>query len=323
MTSSWYALRVFDEAISRTKDLLLPFDLGIWLRLAIISFFVGGSGGGSTGNIAGNGEEFSGLAPVSIGFPTLIIGLILAILLIVFIFMFLSAVFQFVFVDCLASNQVSLSRTFSLRAGKGVRLLLFTIGAIAVFIATIAALFLITFGSASLSGEIANVIAFIYAIPILILLAILFGIVMLLTTDFVVPVMITDDCGVIEAWSRVLSFIRKDWGQTFVYLLAKFLIGIGIFILMFILILIAVVLLLIPFGILAVVLVGFLKMTLLVLIGLAIPAILILFVVIFFISVPFTTFVRYYSLLVLGQFAPEYDLLPHQTGEESQGEAPI
>jgi hypothetical protein len=46
MGSTYAALSVLDAAINRTKSLLWPFNLGVWLRLAVISFFVGGSGGG-------------------------------------------------------------------------------------------------------------------------------------------------------------------------------------------------------------------------------------------------------------------------------------
>lgn len=41
----WYAIDAIQDAIDETKALLWPFERGIWLRLAVIVFFVGGPGG--------------------------------------------------------------------------------------------------------------------------------------------------------------------------------------------------------------------------------------------------------------------------------------
>jgi hypothetical protein len=38
---SWYAVDALDEAFAETRDLLLPFELGTWLRLAVITAFAG------------------------------------------------------------------------------------------------------------------------------------------------------------------------------------------------------------------------------------------------------------------------------------------
>jgi hypothetical protein len=41
-----------------------------------------------------------------------------------------------------------------------------------------------------------------------------------------------------------------------------------------------------------------------------IPFVIIMILIMLFIQVPFVTFFRYYSLRVLGDFSPEYALLP-------------
>ncbi len=60
---SWYGIDAVDKAISRTRRALFePFDFWKWVKLAIIIFFLGGSGsnfGGSGNNYRMNPEEFT------------------------------------------------------------------------------------------------------------------------------------------------------------------------------------------------------------------------------------------------------------------------
>ena len=37
-----YALDAIDDAATATRELLWPFDLGRWLRLVVVVFFLGG-----------------------------------------------------------------------------------------------------------------------------------------------------------------------------------------------------------------------------------------------------------------------------------------
>ncbi|KAF1076885.1 hypothetical protein [Methanogenium sp. MK-MG] len=70
MTQEHYAFREIDRAVAMTKSILIPFDLGIWLRLALIALFAGGAAGGmqfSSGSLSfddiGDGEFFSSVIP--------------------------------------------------------------------------------------------------------------------------------------------------------------------------------------------------------------------------------------------------------------------
>ncbi|WP_062398529.1 hypothetical protein [Methanogenium cariaci] len=47
MTQEHYAFREIDRAVAMTKSILIPFDIGIWLRLALIALFAGGAAGGA------------------------------------------------------------------------------------------------------------------------------------------------------------------------------------------------------------------------------------------------------------------------------------
>jgi hypothetical protein len=324
MASTYAALSVLDAVINRTKSLLWPFNLGVWLRIAVISFFIGGSGGGfnfpgnySTSDVPGGGMPGMGDTFLSnLGIILLIIAIIFAVVLVLWL---IGAIFQFVFVDCLRTGEVYLRRYFGPRTGKGFRLFLFQAGvALCLFliIAIPVALLVITAGGFESGIASLAVVPFILAFIVLIfLLALLIGLIMLFTIDFVVPIMIRDDCGVIDGWRSCWQIIRTEWKQALVYAIVKFLLGIAVGILMLLAVIIAALAVAIPFVIIGI-LVAAAGGSVPVYIALVVLFILVLLPVGLLISVPFVTFLRYYSLEVLAAIAPEYTLLPAVTPAE-------
>ncbi|MDT8358370.1 MAG: hypothetical protein RQ758_07705 [Methanomicrobiaceae archaeon] len=315
MSSDYFAFGALDPAIQRTKELLWPFNLGVWLRLAVISFFVGsGVGGFNPGTVYSTDQPPFGMGEMPFSFPTeafpaapfVILGLIIAIAIVAIIFMYLSSVFQFVFVDCLSSSNISLSRTFGERTGKGLRLLLFDVGVVAIVILAIGAIAIGLFAG----GGPSNFFAVLIFVPVVIVIAILLGIILLFTIDFVVPVMVRDDCGVLEGWRRVYALTTAELLQSFLYIVAKFILSIVAGIAMLILVILAWAVIAIPFVVIGIALTAALAIGWAVLLVLLIPFLIIAVPVALIISVPFTTFFRYYSLLVLASFSPEHDLLP-------------
>ena len=320
MSDDYYAFSEISGAVDRTKNLLWPFQWGVWLRIALIALFIGGGGFNAPGSSYGDVSN-TGLAPGSfpdLGMDTL--GLILfivgVVLLLALIWMFIGSVLQFVFVDCLTSGRILLARTFKERSGKGVRLLLFNIGIGLIFLLMIAVLFLIFFlpvmtgappGNAMAIG---GVLAFILLLLLLLIPVVLIA---LFTTDFVVPVMIQDDCGVIAAWRQVIGILVPEWKQTVVYVFMKFVLGIAAAILLFIAILIALIIIGIPFVIIGVVLATVFKVMNVMLLLLLIPFVVIMIPVVLLIEVPVVTFFRYYSLQVLGKLSEKYALLPNES----------
>jgi len=318
MGSTYAALSVLDAAINRTKSMLWPFNLGVWLRLAVISFFIGGSGGGF--NFPGSysssdlpGGEIPGMGDAFLSNIGIILLIIAAILIFVLVMWLLGAIFQFVFVDCLRTGEVSLRRYFGSRTGKGFSLFLFQAGLgliILMIVAIPVVLLIITAGGfESRIASLAVVPFILIFIAGIFLLALVIGLIMLFTIDFVVPIMIRDDCGVIDGWRTCWGIIRAEWKQALVYAIAKFLLGIAVSIIMLIAVIIAALAVAIPFviiGILAAAAGGPLP----VYIALAVLFFLVMLPVGLLISVPFVTFLRYYSLEVLAAIAPAYDLLP-------------
>ncbi|MDD3621365.1 MAG: hypothetical protein PHQ81_03060 [Methanofollis sp.] len=314
MSDDFYAFRTIDGAISRTKSLLWPFHAGIWLRLAVIALFVGGAGGFNpfSYNFGGANQIDQTAVPAGLELsdPTILL-IVGAILLIGLLFFYLGSVFQFVFVDCLSSGEVSLSRTFGLRTGKGLRLFLFQVLLILLLIAAMALLVVLFVLPAAAGGRGTLIYGLLVLILVLLLLALLFGVILTLTTDFVVPVMIARDCGVIEGWRKVWGFLVADLKNTLVYLVTRFILGIVVGIILFILVLLVLLIVGLPLAGIALLAMGLTPTaTPVFFIPLLVIGILIALPLLLLVQVPFMTFFRYYALLVLGLFSPEDDLLP-------------
>ncbi|KUG20277.1 MAG: hypothetical protein KO206_02655 [Methanomicrobiaceae archaeon] len=316
MTREFYALAELDSALQSTRDLLWPFRLGVWLRLAVIAFFVGGGGGAPqiswTPDADLPGEMIS---PVTFpGLPDLpglavVLAIVAAVMIAVLVYLLIGAIFQFVFVDCVSTRDVVLSRFFRLRAGKGARLFLFQIGITILFIAVLAAALLPFFLAPGRVIGVSNLLALLFLIPVVLIVAILFALVMLFTIDFVVPIMIRDDCGVIEGWRRLLAAFSLQWMQVLVYVIVRFLAGLAAGILMIILTLLALAIIAVPFVLIGL-LYWWLQVTVFMLLPLIIPYLIIAVPAVLLIMVPFITFFRSYSLKVLGRLAPDYAMLP-------------
>jgi len=323
MISDYYAFSELDNAINRTKNLLWPVKKGIWLRLAIISLFAGAGTGLNPfqifSNDFGDTTTGTGIDASATGAGDMIfqsIGLVLvlcgAILLITFLLGVISSIFQFVFVDYLTGDKTSISKYFRMRIGKGVRVFLFLMGIGIAFFVAIAlplALFLIPgvgTGIAALPGLFSYLL-------LIFLLGIPFFLIYLFTFDFVIPIMIKDDCGVIAGWKTCLNIITNDWKQALFYAVSKFILTIATTIIIFIVVLIAAIAVAIPLIFIGVLTAAaFAAFTpfniILVLLGL-----LILTLIVVILMVPFSTFYRHYSLQVLGRLDGNYNLLLKQS----------
>lgn len=325
MLDDYYGVSEISAVIDRTKNLLWPFQWGVWIRIALIALFIGGGGVNFPGSSYGDASD-TGLSPGSVpdlGMPNLGLLLIIVgvVLLLSLIWMFIGSILQFVFVDCLTSGQILITRTFKERSGKGVRLFLFNIGIGLIALLIIAALALLFFlpmmGGAPPSDALVISTVLVFVLLVLVLLIPL-ALIALFTNDFVVPVMIRDDCGVIAAWRQVIAIFKPEWKQGVVYVLAKFVLGIVAFILMFILLLLAILITAIPFVIIGVVLTMVFKGMNVMLLLLLIPFGLIVLLEALLIDVPIVTFFRYYSLQVLGKLDATYALLPVESVESME-----
>jgi hypothetical protein len=314
MANEYVAFNAIDGAIRRTKDLLWPFRKGVWLRLAVVAFFLGGlsfpnfyqfgSGDMGTGDMTG------AITPDILGMILLIVG---AVIILALVFGIISSIIQFVFVDLLRTEQFRILDHFGPRAGKGLRLFCFTFALVILLIVLIMIpiAFLAIAGSA-MSGT--NFFPYILGFILLILVLIIpFAIIMTFTTDFVVPIMIQDDCGVIAGWKTLLATFSGRWLQGLLYLLAKFILGLVAGIIQLIILAVAGLIIVLPF--VAIGLMALSSLDLMSILLLAIPFLIIFIPVAMIVAVPFITFFRYYSLEVLGMLDERLAMLPANTPE--------
>ncbi len=314
MAGETYAFSRLEGAFGRTKNLLWPLDWGVWLRLAVIALFVGsGISMPNTFQYQFDGSDIaagsiSGIPDVSgVALATVMLGIIAAVLAIGILWMFIGATMRFVFVDMLSTGDIHIRRFFGKRIGKGVRLFLFEIALIVVILLAVVAFGFMLTGYAGAT----TLFALIALIPLVLVVAILFGLILLLTTDFVVPIMVSRDCGVIEGWRQLIGAITSHLWQIVVYVITRFVLGLVATIAQTLLVIIAMVVIAIPFALIGIVLLAVLQVpNLTLLLALAIPYLIIAIPVALLIAVPFITFFRYYALLVLEGLRPEYRLLP-------------
>jgi hypothetical protein len=246
------------------------------------------------------------------GYLDIIITLMVGVCIAGLLYVIISAIFQFVFVDCLSSGKILLARPFKVRIGKGIHLFGFYLLLFLIIILCIIALTILLIIPACTNGIPDLIPLLVLLIETLILLFFLMTpvwILAILTADFVVPVMIVDNIGVIAGWRRVIQIYRGRWIEAGIYT------GIKIFITVLTGLILGTMVFLISIPL------GFVSAfsmstgeTLLVnhgpeLIPLILGTIAV-FLISLFLLVPVITFFRYYSLAVLRDLSPEYNLLP-------------
>ena len=333
---AWYAIERIDDAVSLTRSLLFPFEFGLWARLAVVVFFLGlGSGGGNVGTSVSNGPSTAASVPgtgTSVDVPSipgeiiaLLAGIAVVLFLVWLVFAWIGSTMEFVFVEALGEQSLSIRRGFGRHRGRGLRLLAFRLAlllvVLAVFVGLALALFwepittLLDGGDPTITGSQIAV-----GIGLLVLAGIVFGIPLVLihgfTTEFVVPVMLARECGVLAGWSHLWPTIKAEWKQYAVYVILAFGLRIATSIAGGIAIAIVAVVLAIPF-----VIVGLLFGLGAILNGTLIAAVvagIVVLALVFFLAValvsalvyvPIQSFHRYFALLFVGDVESDFDVL--------------
>lgn len=310
------------DAIDVTRNRLTPVRKGTWLKLALVVFFVSSFGiggmsfpgnfGTGTDDPALEGEQPTGTADIPVDNVLFWALAIFAVVLVLWLaYEFVAAVMEFVFLESLRSSDVRLRRYFSANLGTGLWLFLFRLGLQLLFgilaVVPAAAVFL------SMESGFDGVSAGLLLVYILYALAlgIIYSVVMRFTTDFVTPVMLLEDRGVIASWSRFWTTLKANWADYVVYLLLVWVLQLIVGIAAGLVLMFGGVILAIPFAIVAFLLfialdmIGLILAALVLLVGLVLFAI---FALLFY--VPITTYFRYYALLLLGDSDDDLDLIP-------------
>jgi hypothetical protein len=329
---SWYVVDVIDRAVERTRSFLFePFDITKWLKLAIIVFFIGGSGGFNGGGNGGSYDTSAGEPDVSwipdsltdflsnlshhissFSDTTMLMTLVLILLLIFLIAIilgYIGSTMEFVLVESLVSNEVRIREYFKKFMGKGLslyvlRLVIVFAVILMIVIVTAPFIFLIAEGDSGASGAL-GIIGFIFAI---IAAVILFIIVLGIIGSFInmaIPVSMYQDSGLLSAIGRVFSQFKADWKQMVIYWIGRGILGFAVAIMAGIIGLIILVILVLLLGAIDLALYFILNMILSgtilwsLLIAVVIVELLLLSFISAIIRMPFAVFMKYHMLSFL------------------------
>ncbi|EMA40041.1 DUF7544 domain-containing protein [Halobiforma nitratireducens] len=315
------------DAIDVTRDLLLPVRAGLWLKLAIVVLFVGGSmglgggGGVPTGDIDPALEETGVDAPAE-ELPEdvlLFVGVVLLVGLLLWLLLgLIGAIMEFVFLESLRSMEVRIRRFGKENLGRALQLFLFRIvagillalligGPIAVVLLSASSLEAAA-GSLVLIGLLAIPVYFVYAIT------------MRFTSEFVAPVMLLEKRGILSAWGRFWGTLTSNLAEYAVYLVLVWILQLVVNIAAGILLVFGALLVIIPFAIVAVLLTMLGDIGVLLAIFVVILGALAVILVYALIQMPIRTYFQYYALLLLGDTKPELDLIPEQRAAVRNGD---
>lgn len=312
-----YALQDVDDAVCVARDLLLPFDLRRWLKLVVIVLFVGGNSFSASINVGGLPER-----PANLPFPhvdqvlPLVVAAMVGIGLFALVYWGISAIMEFVFVESLRSGDVTIRKYWSDRWRQGLRLFGFRV---VIFLPLgLLGLALMALFVLPLVGYVGGrpLLGLLVFMPIVAVVGFLVALINGLTTMFVVPIMINEDCRVLEGWRRLWASVTTDWKQYLAYVVVQFFLSIAVAIVVAIVVSIVAVIVLIPVGFVGFILSTTVGLTSTIgLVGLAVfGGVFGIFMLAAsaFVQVPVQTFLRYYALLVLGDIEPEQDLIPER-----------
>lgn len=330
---SFYATERVGDAIELTREFLTPLEWGRWWRLAVIVFFLGGSGGGRLfSNVSNQGTselptgenlpgQMSGLPSPDSGLVPIVIGIVAAILVVILLMAILASISEFVFVESLSTDEIHLRTYYKRYARSGLRLFGFrlALALIPLVVVGIVIFLLFMLGASLTSPELGIgmvVVGGLILFPLVILGLILLGLIQGFTTEFVVPIMMTEDRTVLGAWRRLWPTIKRQAKEFVVYLLISIGLHIVTGIFATIVIFIFSFVLALPAGLLAIFLVlivfqggsmGTFAVVVLALIGML--YLIGVFALSAFVNVPIKVFHRQFALLVLGDTNADFDVL--------------
>jgi hypothetical protein len=328
----YLAFDAIDDAIDATTAFLTPIDRSRWLRLLIVVFFIGGGGvnvptSGGWPSDGGSGPSASALDQGTIA---VIVGVIAVVLLLVLTLAVIGAIMQFVLIESLRSETVHVRRYVRRHWRRGLRLFGFRIGLL-LLVALLIGLPVAVGVLGILGGAGASEVAFASVGLLFVLLPI--GLVLFaglalvngLTTTFVVPTMLAEDCGVIAAWRRFWRPLRAEWREYAVYVVVNWLLHAGAGIAAALVGLLAMVVVTIPLATAALLVAlgtgaSVSPPTIAVYVLLGLTWLLLVILIGLLIRIPVVTFFRYYALLILGDTDPALDLIPEQRAAVRSGD---
>jgi len=326
----WYAVEALDDAFDATKALLTPLDARQWLKLTLVVFFLGSNGGGSSFGASGSTggpADGPGMAPGPAEFEApaafgdalpVLVGVVAVGLVVGLLYVLAGTVMEFVFVETLRRQHVRLRSYADQHFGRALQLFVFRV-ALGLVVAVPAVLLVVSVVGLATGGPEFSLGLFVLLIPLLALLGFLVAAIDAFTTNFVVPVMILKNVGVIGGWRRFWPTLTREWKQYGVYALVRVVLAFAVGLVASAVGAIVGALLVAPLavaGAVAIPALGGLDAFLSnpvavgVVVLLALAYLVLLMAALAVVFVPVRTYLRYHALLVLGDTDREFDLIP-------------
>ncbi|WP_136602190.1 DUF7544 domain-containing protein [Salinigranum halophilum] len=324
---SWNAVDSLDDARAATESLLLPPSWRTWLRLVVVTFFVGGVGGGGGAGQAAQGAVSSpsppgtalhslDLPPVPTLAPERVGALIVVIVAITVVlalgYVVTGAVMEFVLVESLRTRQVDLRRPFRQFLVPGLRLFAFRTLVLLGLLASAAVPVALFISPAPVAGAGWRVVL----LPLLLagvgVVWLVGALVLRLTTDFVVPTMVGEGRTLLSAWRRFAPLCRAAWREVALYLVVRLVLGAAAAVVVGLAVGLGALVVAIPFALVGggvVATVGVQGVGLVVLGVLAAGFTLLVAVLSVVVQVPVVTYFRYYGLALLGRLDERLDFV--------------
>ncbi len=239
------ALAALEEARERAAALLWPPDLGRWLRLAVLTTFVGGAG--SAGSTGGNLQSSlpattggTGLLPdrpapaldpatlPALGTAVRLLAVVAAVVVVAALaYALVGSVAEFAIVGALRDGEVGLRTSARRYASRGVRLFLFRLVVVALAaVVALGPLGLVVRGALTEGAALG-----LLAVPALLfagVVALVTWGVLTLTTDLVVPAVLASGvAGPLAGWRRVLPVLAANPVDAGLYLLTRVVLGVA------------------------------------------------------------------------------------------------
>jgi len=317
------------------KQLLQPFRFGQWVRLAFVGLLAGemSSGGGCNGgsfNLPSiphqkGSEQFFGaswppeLAHHPFALTALVILLTALGLSLLVFFIYVNSVMRFILFESVVTRECHVRQGWARHGQHGMRYFVWQISLMLVSFAAFAILIGVPAAGAWAMGWFTNpgehllplILGGVLLFFVFLALALVLGVVHVMTKDFVVPQMALEEISATEGWRRLWLLLKGETGGYAGYIGMKIVLAIAAGIIFGIITLIALLVLLIPIGGAGVIAVlagkaagltwNFFTITLAVIVGCAMLAVLLF--ALSLISVPVIVFFPAYSIYF---FAPRY-----------------
>jgi hypothetical protein len=236
------AVDTISLAFQHTKrQLLQPFRLGQWTRLALVGLLAGELGSGGSCNYSrgtGGPSHFPGTGMPHID-PALLAGLIAVLLVaglvIGLILMYVSSVMRFVLFDSILAKECHIRAEWGYRQGPGVRYFLWKLLYTAVAFAGAIILIGIPLGFAFVVGWLKapreHILPLVLGAILLFFVSAIFfvtlAVIYVLTKDFVIPQMALENISAFEGWRRLWAMMQIEKSGYAGYMGMKIILAIG------------------------------------------------------------------------------------------------